>query len=87
MHATPLLARHIRAPCACGAVRFLSSGRCNAVQLGMLSAGACRQSLLQQPSCDVLSYKDGRCFLHRSGAPGFFTDGSAGHWTQSKARR
>jgi hypothetical protein len=39
-------------------------------QMGMLSPQACRGALLSHGhrSCDVLSYKDGKCFLHSSSA-------------------
>jgi hypothetical protein len=32
--------------------------------------------------CDVLSFKDGQCYLHRAQEAGFYTDASMGHLTQ-----
>jgi len=55
--------------------------------LGVMGAEACRANLLQHaPACNQLSYKDGKCFLHDTHAPGFYTDSSPGHWTQAALR-
>ena len=52
--------------------------------LGVMGTEACRANLLQHaPTCNQLSYKDGKCFLHDTHAPGFYTDASPGHWTQA----
>jgi len=61
--------------------------------MGVMSPDACRGALIAHaPSsgigggdsftCDVLSFKDGKCFLHNSRASGFYSDNSPGHWMQ-----
>lgn len=54
--------------------------------LGAMGTEACRANLLQHAAvCNQLSYKDGKCFLHDTRAPEFYTDASPGHWTQAAA--
>ena len=52
--------------------------------MGPMAPDACRHALLLN-GCDVLSYKDGRCFLHVRSASDFWSDTSMGNWAQTRA--
>jgi len=43
----------------------------------------CQYILLENPRCDVLSYKDGACYLHSHLEDDFYIDVSKGHFFQS----
>lgn len=49
-----------------------------------MDAETCRAALVSYTACDVLSYKDGTCYLHKSKLRGFYTATSVGNWFQAK---